>query len=112
ALGLLGGGTGLLLGLGSVRALLALMPGSLPRAEEIGLDTRVLAFTLLISIAASAVLGLVSALTATRSELAVALREGGRAGESVGRRRARNLFVAVQSCVSLVLLVGAGLLIA
>src|SRR5690606_37024032 len=45
-------------------------------------------------------------------ELAVALREGGRAGESVGRRRARNLFVAVQSCVSLVLLVGAGLLIA
>jgi len=44
ALGFLGGGAGLLLGLGSVRALLALVPGSLPRADEIGLDTRVLAF--------------------------------------------------------------------
>jgi predicted permease len=112
ALGLLGGGAGLLLGTGSVRALLALVPGSLPRADEIGLDGRVLVFTLLTSIATAAVFGLASALTATRPDVGAALREGGRAGESAGRRRVRDLFVAVETGVSLVLLVGAGLLIA
>lgn len=112
ALGLLGGGAGLLLGAGSVRALLTLMPGSLPRADEIGLDGRVLMFTLLTSIATAAVFGLASALTATRPDVGPVLREGGRAGESTGSRRVRNLFVAAETGVSLVLLVGAGLLIA
>jgi len=110
ALGILGGAAGLLLGVGSLRVLLAITPWSLPRVNEVGLDARVLGFTLVISIGTAAVFGLASALTATRQDVAAALREGGRAGESAGRRRVRDVFVAAETGVSLVLLVGAGLL--
>jgi predicted permease len=112
ALGILGGAAGLLLGVGILRLLLASMPWSLPRAGEMGLDTRVLGFTLLISLGTAVVFGLVSALGATRPDVAASLREGGRAGESTARRRARESLMAIEAGVSLVLVVGAGLLIA
>ncbi|HEU4630709.1 MAG TPA: ABC transporter permease [Gemmatimonadaceae bacterium] len=111
-LGLVAGASGLLIGVWSLHALLAATPWSIPRADEIGLDGRVLAFTLLISLVTAMIFGLTSAVSATRPDLAGALREGGRSGESSGRRRTRNVFVVAETAVSLVLLTGAGLLIA
>jgi predicted permease len=111
-LGLVAGAVGLLIGVWSLHALLAAVPWSLPRADAIGLDARVLAFTAGIALTTAVVFGLTSAISATRPDLAGALREGGRSGESSGRRRVRNVFVVAETAISLVLLACAGLLIA
>src|SRR6202043_481865 len=72
-----GGALGLLVALWGTRALIALNPHAIPRAEGIGLDTRVLVYTLLISVATGVVFGLVPALSAIAGRPAGALQEGG-----------------------------------
>jgi predicted permease len=104
----MGGGLGLLVALWGTQALVAAAPSNLPRAAEVGIDGRTLAFTAILSLLTGVVFGLVPALEATRADLQSTLREGGR---GASRGRARGALVVAQVALSLVLLVGAGLMI-
>jgi putative ABC transport system permease protein len=105
-----GGVVGTVLAKWGTRAILAALPDTLPRAEEIGLDIRVLFFTLAISVLTGIVFGLAPALKLLRSDLQETLKEGGR-GSSGARHRAQSVFVAAEMGMALVLLIGAGLMI-
>jgi predicted permease len=109
-LGLVGGGIGLLLAKWGTRAILAALPESLPRAEEIGIDAHVLFFTLGISIVTGIVFGLVPALKTMSPDMHATLKEGGR-GSSGARHRTQSVFVIVEMAMAVVLLIGAGLMI-
>jgi predicted permease len=109
-LALAGCGLGLLLANWGTQAALGLLPASLPRAEEIGLDGRVLLFAGGVSLLTGLLAGLAPALKTSRWRLSETLKEGGR-GASSGRARAQGVFVAVEMALALVLLVGAGLMI-
>jgi putative ABC transport system permease protein len=90
--------------------LVSLSPAGLPRAEEAGLDLRVLGFALLVSTVTGLAFGLVPALQASKVELTDALKSARSTGS--GRRSlARGALVAAEVALSLVLLVGAGLLV-
>src|SRR5262249_17304463 len=111
-LALVGGGLGLLLASLGLKALVALSPANIPRLDQIGIDMKVLAFTLTVSLATGIIFGLGPALQASKPDLNESLKEGGR-GTSGGRRsrRIRSLLVVSEIALSLVLLIGAGLLI-
>jgi putative ABC transport system permease protein len=111
-LALFGAGLGLLLAFYGIDLLLALSPATLPRTGEVGIDFRVLGFTLALSLLAGALFGLAPAWQATRVSLNEELKGSGR-GASGGKRqnRARSLLVASEIALSVVLLAGAGLLI-
>jgi predicted permease len=109
-LALAGGGLGLLLASWGLQAALKVLPDALPRAEEIGLDGRVLLFTLAASVLAGVLFGVVPALKNSHRDLHETLQEGGR-GFSGARHRAQRVFVVVETALALVLLVGAGLAI-
>jgi predicted permease len=109
-LGVIGGGMGLLLAAWGTQAIIAVLPDALPRSQEIGMDTRVLLFTLLISVLSGIVFGLVPALKTLKSDLQETLKEGGR-GTSGKRHIAQSVFVVTEVALALVLLVGAGLMI-
>ena len=116
ALSLSGGALGLVVGLAGVRALLAVNPGDIPRIGEhgsaVGLDWRVLAFTVFVSLASGMLFGLIPALDAGRVDLAGALKEGdARSGSGLRQSKARSLLVVSEMALALVLLVGAALLI-
>ncbi len=110
---LAGGALGLLvayLGLGS---LLALAPVDLPRASDVHLDGWVFAFTFFISLFTGVLFGLAPALEASRTGINEALKEGaGRSSASAGRARLRQLLVVGEFAISVILLAGAGLMIA
>src|SRR5208282_1550197 len=89
---------------------LGVLPTALPRAEEVGLDTRVLLFTLAISLLAGVLFGLAPALRMSRAKLQDSLRESGR-GLSGPRHRVQSIFVVSEMAMALVLLAGAGLMI-
>src|ERR1700704_209589 len=105
-----GGALGLLLAAWGTRAALGVLPAALPRAEEIGLDPRVLFFTLAISLVAGILFGLTPALKTSPSRLQDSLKEGGR-GLSGNKHRVQGIFVAAEMAMALVLLAGAGLMI-
>jgi putative ABC transport system permease protein len=111
-LGVLGGVLGLMLAFAGLKLLVALGPRSVPRLQEIGIDGRVLAFTLGLSVFAGIIFGAYPALRAGASQLVTALKEGGR-GSGVGRERhvARSALVVTQMALALVLLAGSGLMI-
>jgi predicted permease len=109
-LGLAGGGLGLLVAAWGTKVALSQLPTALPRADEVGLDRRVLLFTFAISLLTGILSGLAPALKTSRGGVSEALKEGGR-GASSGRARAQGVFVAVQMALALVLLIGAGLMI-
>jgi putative ABC transport system permease protein len=110
-LSLVGGTLGLLFAWWGVHFLLAASPMNIPGMKDAGLDTTVLGFTAVISVLTGVIFGLAPALQASRADLQDALKEGGRnaAGGSV-RNRVRAVLVVVEVALSLVLLVGAGLL--
>jgi putative ABC transport system permease protein len=110
-LGIAGGAAGLLVAYWSTQALLALSPASIPRLGEVGVDWRVLAFTVTIAVLTSVVFGLVPALAATGSAVARFVSTAGRG--SVGPRgtRLRKALVVCEMALAVVLLIGAGLLI-
>ena len=111
-----GGVLGLILGFFGVRALLSVSPAGLPRIGEdgsaIGLDWRVLGFTLAVSLFTGILFGLVPAFTASRTDLNSALKEtSNRSGTGFRQSKARSLLVISEVSLALVLLVGAALLI-
>ena len=111
-LGLIGGGLGLLLANWGTRLLIAYGSASVPRVQLASLDSTVLLFTLAISLVAGLLFGMAPALEFIRPRLATALNEGGRvATQSVGSRRLRRTLVIAEVSVSLMLLIGAGLMI-
>ncbi|HXO05420.1 MAG TPA: ABC transporter permease [Candidatus Sulfotelmatobacter sp.] len=105
----LGGALGLLLAFWGTKAVLATLPGALPRADEVSLDSHVLFFTMALSLLAGIVFGLAPALKTSRVNLQDILKESG--GSGGGRQRLHGVFVAVEVALALVLLVGAGLMI-
>jgi putative ABC transport system permease protein len=111
-LALLGGGAGLLLALWGIDLIRSASIDSIPTTAEIKLDSTVLFFTLAIAVLTGAIFGLVPAIQASRSDLNDALKEGGRSGTAAAaKQRARGLLVIFEVALSLVLLVGAGLLV-
>ena len=112
-LGLAGGGLGLILAAWGVELLVALSPGNIPRLEEVGLDARVLAFTFGVSALTGVVFGLLPALSASKTDLAESLKEGGSRGPTAGRsaRRLRSSLVVAEIAITAVLLASAGLMI-
>ncbi|MGA7287222.1 MAG: ABC transporter permease, partial [Terriglobales bacterium] len=109
-LALLGGGLGLLLAVVAVPSLLALSPPDIRQFKEIGINREVLAFSFLASIVCGVVFGLMPALQASRSNPSEFLKEGER-GSTANRGRTRSVLVVAEVGMSLVLLVGAGLLV-
>jgi predicted permease len=109
-LAVFGGALGLIVAVWGTQGALSFLPDPLPRAQEIGLDTRVLIFTAAISLLAGILFGLAPALKTSRPNLQETLKEAGR-GSSGTRHRAQGIFVAAEMALSLVLLIGAGLMI-
>src|SRR5277367_6449350 len=105
-----GGALGLLLAFWGTKAVLATLPGTLPRSNEVSLDPRVLVFTLALSLFAGIIFGLAPALKSSRIDLHETLKESGR-GSSGVRHRLQGIFVALEVAMALVLLVGAGLMV-
>ena len=111
-LALLGGAAGLLLAFWGIHALAALVPASLPRADAIELDTRVLLFTAVVSILTGIVFGIVPALQSRAVNLRDALQEGGRgSAESLRHNRLRSALVVSEFALAILLMIGAGLMI-
>ena len=106
----LGGALGLLFAFWGTKAVLGTLPGALPRANEVSLDSRVLLFTMGLSLFAGIVFGLAPALKTSRVNLQEILKESGR-GSSGARQGLQGVFVAVEVAMALVLLVGAGLMV-
>jgi predicted permease len=110
ALAMAGGALGLLLSYWGAKAAVAAIPDMLPRAENIGLDGRVLLFTMSISLIAGIVFGLAPAFRTSRTDVNATLNQSGRS--LVGsRHKAQAVFVTIEMAMALILLVGAGLMI-
>ena len=110
-LALIGGGSGLALAVAGVR-LFTKIGSNIPRVAEIGLDVRVLVFTLGLSVLTGLVFGLVPAFQSARTDLVESLNEGAK-GSSGGviKRRLRSVLVIAEVAFALMLLIGAGLLL-
>ncbi|MGD8726292.1 MAG: ABC transporter permease, partial [Gemmatimonadales bacterium] len=107
----LGGVFGVLLSVAGIRGFVALMPPWFPRAEEIGLDGRVLLFALLVTVVTGIVFGIGPALQASRSNVSDALKEGGRGNVGTRGDRLRKGLVVAEVSLSLALLVASVLLV-
>lgn len=110
-LALAGGAAGVLLARWGVSTIVATSPTAIPRLDEVGVDTRVLGFTLLVCLVTSVVFGLVPALRGSRSDLVESLKDGVTTAITSGRHRGRSLLVAVEIALALILLAGGALLI-
>jgi predicted permease len=109
-LSLIGGALGLLVAQFGTRAALAAVPRTLSRAEDIGLDLRVLLFTFVLSILAGIIFGLMPAWKAAQGSVSRQLIESGRALAGA-RGGAQSVFVVGEMAMALILLIGAGLMI-
>jgi predicted permease len=115
-LGLLGGAAGLVIARIALQVIRSVNPGNIPRLEAIALDGTVLAFTFGVSLLTGLLFGLAPALRAAQVDLNTSLKAGGRNAQGEGgfgssRRRLRSVLVVAEVAISLVLLVGAGLLV-
>jgi predicted permease len=115
-LGLLGGAAGLLVAQLSIYTVRSMNPGDIPRLEDIAINSTVLIFTFGVSLATGILFGVAPLWRAIKVDLNTSLKAGGRTGQSdgglyVGRRSLRGLLVVSELTLSLMLLIGAGLLI-
>ncbi|MFN0122406.1 MAG: ABC transporter permease [Blastocatellia bacterium] len=109
-LGLVGGLLGLGIALTGIKLLTNISAIRIPRMHEIGIDWRVLLFTLGVSLLTGILFGLFPALQMSRGNLHDTLKEGGRTGQSGARGWLRGALVVIEMALALMLLVGAGLL--
>ena len=111
-LALLGGAAGLAVAAIGVHMAIPLMPSDLPRARQLGLDWRVLLFTIAVAVACGVLFGLAPAWRHGDAGVHDALKEGGRgSAEARGGRRLRDALIVAEVALALVLLAGAGLLL-
>jgi predicted permease len=115
-LGLLGGAAGLAVAEASLAIVRAMNPGNIPRLEDIAINGSVLAFTLGVSLLTGILFGVAPVWRALKVDLNTSLKAGGRSGQSDGglhvpRHSLRGLLVVSELTLSLLLLIGAGLLI-
>ena len=111
-LALAGGALGLTYAHAGVRLIMAFLADKLPHSTEVGLDAKVLGFTAAISVAAGILAGALPALRLTRENVSQALKQGlGRTDAASSGRGTRSILVVVEVALSLILLVGAGLMI-
>jgi putative ABC transport system permease protein len=111
-LGLIGGTCGVFLAVLGLKVLVGFIPPFTPRVEEIGIDPTVLAFTLLISVVTGLIFGLMPAWQTTHTNLNEILKDSSRGSTGgKGQNRFRSILVVTEVVLSLVLLIGAGLLI-
>jgi len=105
-----GAALGLLAAYCGMKMLLKAIPAALPRLGEVSLDSKVLLFTLVLSLITGVVFGLAPAVKATRTNLQEVMKQRGR-GSSGFRHRLQGTFVAAEVALALVLLIGAGLMV-
>jgi putative ABC transport system permease protein len=111
-LAVLGGGVGLLVSLWGINLLRAFIPENISQVKTIEIDARVMGFTLLVSLMTGLIFGLAPMTQASKFDLNETLKEGGRDSAAGSRgSRIRGLLVITEVAVSMILLVGAGLLI-
>jgi predicted permease len=115
-LAVMGGAAGLVIAGVTLYAVPTLNPGNIPRLEDIGISGAVLAFTFGVSLATGVLFGIAPAWRAMKVDLITSLKSGGRSGQTDGglrlaRNRLRSLLVVCELALSLMLLIGAGLLI-
>jgi predicted permease len=115
-LGLIGGAAGLAIAFAALQVVHSLNPGNIPRLETIGIDGAVLAFTFGTSLLTSVLFSSAPVVRAIRVDVNSSLKAGGRSTQSDGgfkgsKHRVRSLLVVAELAISLMLLVGAGLLI-
>jgi len=110
-LAIVGGIAGGLIALWGVSALVSISPGTIPRLNEIHIDFRVAGFALLVSVLTGVIFGLAPALQVSKPNLSDSLKESGRTTAGVQRSRLRSSLVVLEIAMSLVLLIGAGLMI-
>ena len=115
-LSLTGGFLGLFVGWAGIRALLSVNTAGLPRVGEdgalVGLDWRVVAFTIAVSLLTGLIFGLIPALQSSRTDLTTTLKESaGRSGTGFRQNKVRSVLVVVEVALALVLLIGSALLI-
>jgi putative ABC transport system permease protein len=109
-LALAGGTLGLCLAVWGTQAALQALPETLPSAQAVGLDGRVLIFTLAASLLAGVIFGLAPAVKTSRPNLQETLKESSR-GAGGARHRAQGVFVVIEMAMALILLIGAGLMV-
>ena len=110
-LGLLGGLLGLLFAYVGAKTLIAFVTVSLPRLKDFSFDSRVLLFTLAVSLFTSLIFGLAPAIDASKPNLNEALKEGGRSSSGGSRRnRLRNILVVAEVALAVVLVTASGLM--
>jgi predicted permease len=107
-----GTASGLVIATLGTKALLQFVPAGVPRLAQVGLDWRVLGFTMLISLATCLIFGLIPAWHASKPDLHTALEQSGRtSGPGASRLRFRQLLVVFQVSIAVMLVISAGLLI-
>jgi putative ABC transport system permease protein len=111
-LALAGGICGVLVAMWGLKVLVRMAPHEIPRINEIKIDVQILAFSIAVSILSGIVAGILPALRVSRRQLVESLKEGGPGGsEGRGPRRTGQILASLEIALSMVLLVGAGLMI-
>ncbi len=110
-LALLGAVVGLALARGGIALLLAFQPAEFPRVDTVAIDLLVMGFTLLAAFASVVVFGMIPALQASNPQLADTLKDRGRSSALAQQKLFRNGVVVVEVALSVVLLIGAGLMV-
>ena len=111
-LGILGGGVGLALAYLALQLLVKIAPANLPRLDNIGIDPLAVLFTLVVSVGAGLVFGLIPVIRYAGPNVMPTLRAGSRTlSQSREAQRVRNSLVVVQTALAVVLLIGSGLMI-
>lgn len=110
-LGMVGGVVGLVLAVAGLKLLTAIIPPHIPQIKNIAIDPRVLGFTIFISLLTGLVFGLAPAIQSSSFSPNETLKEGGRGSVAGPGNRIRGALIVAEVAISLVLLIGAGLLI-
>jgi predicted permease len=110
-LSLLGGAAGVVLAMWGIAVLVSLLPAEVPRLNNIGIDLRVLSFSLGLSVVTGMLFGLAPALSSSKIDLQLALKESGSPAMTGMGGRLRSLLIVAEVSLALMLVIGAGLLV-